>query len=113
MATWYNYFLQDLDDLILPKIAGDSNHVFHLYVIRSKKRDALQHYLLFHGIGTAIHYPVPPHLQTAFLNLQFEKVDFSLIEEIDDTCLSLPLWPGMMEEEVSRVCKSINGFFQN
>lgn len=49
------------------------------------------------GIGTLIHYPIPPHLQKAYQHLGFKKDDFPIAEEIADTCLSLPIWPGMQQ----------------
>jgi dTDP-4-amino-4,6-dideoxygalactose transaminase len=82
-----------------------------LYVIRTTKRDALQQYLHQAGIGSLIHYPVPPHLQEAYQFLNFKKGDFPIAEEIADTCLSLPMWPGMSEEDVKEVAVAIRGFY--
>lgn len=96
--------------VILPKIAEGATSVYHLYVIRTKKRDELQAYLAEKGIGTVIHYPVPPHLQLAFKELGFRKGDFPIAEEIAETCLSLPLYPGLTEEEINFICTSINHF---
>jgi len=111
IASWYNEELKDVKDLILPQVAEKATHVYHLYVVRTKKRDALQHYLNNIGIGTLIHYPIPPHLQKAYVNLGHKKNDFPIAEEIADTCLSLPIWPGIQKEEVLVVCESIKFFF--
>jgi len=111
IATWYNQQLSNIKNIILPQLAGTSTHVYHLYVIRSNQRDALQQYLNTQGIGTLIHYPVPPHLQEAYQDLGFKKGDFPIAEEIANTCLSLPLWPGMTEAQVNYICKAIELFY--
>lgn len=107
IADWYNKGLQENKNIILPQIADGSTHVYHLYVIRTQKRDALQQHLTDNGIGTLIHYPIPPHLQKAYKDLGLKKGDFPIAEEIADTCLSLPLWPGMTEEMVGQVVSKI------
>ena len=95
----------------LPKIAENATHVYHLYVIRIKERDALQSHLSNAGIGTLIHYPTPLHLQKAYESLQFKKGYFPIAEEIADTCLSLPVWPGMTRAQVMEVSNQIKSFF--
>ncbi len=110
IAQWYDEKLQGIGDLILPVTPPDATHVYHLYVIRSSKRDALQKYLAENGIGTLIHYPIPPHLQPAYQSLGFRKGDFPIAEELAATCLSLPIWPGMREAEVEKVVGCINEF---
>jgi len=112
IANWYNLHLSNVNGLILPIVADHATHTYHLYVVRTNKRDALMDYLSDHEIGTLIHYPIPPHLQKAYSNLGFSKGDFPIAEEIADTCLSLPIWPGMNETEVEFVAKSIKQFFQ-
>lgn len=111
IAEWYNEGLKGQSLVTLPKVADGATHVYHLYVIRSFKRNELQQYLLEHGIGTLIHYPVPPHLQKAYDFMKYTVGDFPIAEEIADTCLSLPLWPGMDKEMVNHVCNKINAFF--
>ena len=111
IASWYNEYLHHLPLLILPRTAPGATHVFHLYVVRTPKRDALQHYLTQHGIGSLIHYPIPVHLQKAYENLGFKKGAFPIAEQIADSCLSLPLWPGMLRQDVKAVVKEIDDFF--
>ena len=111
IAKWYNHYLSNIEGLILPVVAENATHTYHLYVVRTGKRDALMNYLSEHEIGTLIHYPIPPHLQKAYANLGFSKGDFPIAEEIADTCLSLPIWPGMNETEVAFVATSIKQFF--
>jgi dTDP-4-amino-4,6-dideoxygalactose transaminase len=111
IASWYMEGLKNVGDLILPVTAENATHVFHLFVVRTKQRDALQEHLIKSGIGTLIHYPVPPHLQEAYQSLNYKKGDFPIAEKIADTCLSLPLYIGLKEEEVKTVCKVIKDFF--
>lgn len=111
IAAEYNKQLKDVGDVIVPETAEGATHVYHLYVIRTNKRDALQQYLNEKGIGTLIHYPLPPHLQEAYKDLNFKKGDFPLAEQIAETCLSLPMYPGLSSEEISTICNSIKAFF--
>lgn len=113
IADWYNDALEDINDLILPSVAELATHVYHLYVVRTKHRDNLQKHLTDNGIGTLIHYPIPPHLQQAYLQLGLKKGDFPIAEEIADTCLSLPIWPGITEKEVLYIAKKIKSFLKN
>lgn len=111
IAASYSEALKGVGDLVLPIIADNATHVFHLYVIRTSKRDRLQKHLTENGIGTLIHYPIPPHLQKAYEHLGFKKGDFPIAEEMADTCLSLPLWPGMTETDVEMVAETIKIFY--
>ena len=111
IAAWYDESLKDVKEIILPKIAEGATHVFHLYVIRTNKRDELQKYLHDNGVGTLIHYPVPPHLQEAYRDLGYKKGDFPIAEEIAETALSLPLWPGMNESQILKVSSIIRDYF--
>jgi dTDP-4-amino-4,6-dideoxygalactose transaminase len=112
LARLYFKSLKGVGDLILPRLAENAISVFHIYLIRTEKRDELQVYLGENGIGTMIHYPVPPHLQEAYKDLGFESGDFPIAEEIAQTALSLPLWPGMSKEEVTVVSQNIKSFFK-
>lgn len=111
VARLYSKSLEGVGDLKLPQLAENATSVFHIYLIRTKKRDELQTYLTENGIGTMIHYPVPPHLQEAYRDQGFESGDFPIAEEIAQTALSLPLWPGMTKEEVTVVTMNIKRFF--
>ena len=72
-ANHYLLGLRGVDDLALPFTHPLATHVYHLFVIRTEKRDELQSFLSSKGIGTLIHYPIPPHLQKAYHNLGFRK----------------------------------------
>jgi dTDP-4-amino-4,6-dideoxygalactose transaminase len=112
IAGWYDQRLQGVGDLVLPGTAPGATHVYHVYMVRTEQRDALQEYLGDQGIGSLIHYPVPPHLQQAYAGLGYKAGDFPLAETIARTCLSLPLWPGMAEAQVDVVADAIAGFFK-
>lgn len=112
IAATYDELLKGIEDLILPVTAKDATHVYHLYVIRTSKRNELQNYLEQQGIGTLIHYPVPPHLQKAYKHLGYTVGSFPLAEKFADTCLSLPIWPGMSHTHVERASDIIRSFFK-
>jgi dTDP-4-amino-4,6-dideoxygalactose transaminase len=111
IAAWYDVYLAGIEEITLPKIAIGATHVYHLYVIRTEKRAALQAFLQEKNIGTMIHYPIPPHLQKAYKELGFEKGDFPIAETIAETALSLPLFIGMTKKQVEEVCDTIRLFF--
>ncbi|MCS6807295.1 MAG: DegT/DnrJ/EryC1/StrS family aminotransferase [Bacteroidota bacterium] len=111
LATLYTQNLQGVGDIITPVLADNASSVFHLYVIRTAKRDALQEYLAQQGIGTMIHYPIPPHLQEAYKHQGWKKGQFPIAEEIAETCLSLPLYPGLSDTNVEYVVEHIKRFF--
>ena len=96
------------ESTILPKTRKGAKHVWHQFVIRSKNRDELRDYLEGQGIGTIIHYPIPPHLSEAYQYLGISKGALPITEEYADTVLSLPLYNGMTEEEQNFVIQSIN-----
>lgn len=112
IAAWYNEALAGIPDLVLPYVSEGATHVYHLYVVRTKQRDGLQQQLTDAGIGTLIHYPIPPHLQEAYKSLGFTKGAYPIAEEIANTCLSLPMWPGMEQRQVEIVASSIGRFLK-
>lgn len=92
----------------LPFWDGSDNHVFHLFVIRTKERAKLQDYLKQHNIGTAVHYPVPPHKQKALA--LYGHLSFPNTEEIHNEVVSIPLNPTLTEQEIDRVMAVLNLF---
>ncbi len=106
--TYFNE-MKGVGDIILPPQTEGS--VFHLFVIRTKQREALRSFLFQKGIGTMVHYPVPPHLQGAYTALNFKKGDFPISENLAETVLSLPMWPGLTEEQVAWVVEQVKSFF--
>ncbi len=93
-----------------PVDRAGSVHVYHLYVIRTPRRDGLQKFLADRGIGTAIHYPVPVHLQPAYLRPGFGAGSLPVTEEVAGEILSLPLYPQMTVEQVERVACAIKEY---
>jgi dTDP-4-amino-4,6-dideoxygalactose transaminase len=96
------------DKITLPFWDLSDNHVFHLFVIRTEKRDNLQRYLLENGIQSLIHYPVPPHKQNAFFN--WNNLSFPITEKIHNEVLSLPINPVLTVEEVSFIIEILNKY---
>ena len=113
IASKYNSFLSTCQYIKLPKKLNKCDHVYHLYVIQTQKRDELQRYLSKNGIGTSIHYPIPPHLQKAYSGLKFKKGDFPIAEILAKTSLSLPIYPGLSDSEIQYICDTITKFFKN
>jgi dTDP-4-amino-4,6-dideoxygalactose transaminase len=108
IAKWYDELLCESKDLILPFTHKKADHVYHLYVVRTNKRDKLQKQLAYKGIQTMIHYPVPPHLQLAYKHLGYKEKDFPIAEEIAKTCLSLPIWPGMDKNSIQNCLNDLS-----
>ncbi|KAA9327378.1 DegT/DnrJ/EryC1/StrS family aminotransferase [Adhaeribacter soli] len=111
ISELYRYFLKDIEEIILPKTAEGASHVYHQFVIRTSYRNDLKTHLAKNGVDTLIHYPVPPHLQEAYKYLGFKKGDFPVAEELANTSLSLPIYPGLREEQVAFIGKLISGYF--
>ncbi len=105
------YYLSHIKNksIALPHVASEEgSHVWHLFVIRCKKRDVLKKYLDENGIETVIHYPVPPHKQRAYAELN--DLYFPVTEQIHREVLSLPISPVITEEEMRRVVDVINAY---
>ena len=102
-ADRYSELLAGLPGVTLPATMPGNTHVWHLYVIRLPRRDAVLSALQAAGIGAGIHYPVPIHLQGAFAHLGHRPGDFPVAEEAAHTMLSLPLFPHISEEQIQRV----------
>lgn len=94
-------------DLILPAVSEGKFPVWHLFVIRTKERDALQRSLQAAGINTVVHYPIPPHLSQAYSSLGFSAGDFPIAESMADQVLSLPMGPHLSDEMFEYVCAKL------
>ncbi|WP_267405595.1 MULTISPECIES: DegT/DnrJ/EryC1/StrS family aminotransferase [unclassified Chryseobacterium] len=95
--------------IILPENPEDENeHVWHVFVIRSEKRDELQTYLTGNGVQTLIHYPIPPHQQEAYK--EWNTMSFPISEKIHREVLSLPISPVMTEDEIEKIISIVNDF---
>ena len=94
--------------IVLPEIVDRKGHIWHLFVIRAKKRDELQQYLTNYGVQTLIHYPIPPHKQQAYQ--EWNSLTFPITEQIHNEVLSLPISPVMKKEDVEKIIKVLNKF---
>ncbi len=111
-AQIYDSLLAGKEQIQTPKIREDSFHIFHLYVIRTKKRDALAAFLKSKGIGTGIHYPTALPFMPAYSYLRHKPSDFPIAYQIQNEILSLPMFPELNEEQINYVTSSIEEFFQ-
>lgn len=112
-AHAYDAGLKGIPNVIAPKIpADDPSHIYHLYVIRTTRRDQLQHFLHDKGIQTGIHYPIPIHRQPAYAELASSESRLPVTTKSADEILSLPMFPELTEAQVSRVCAAIAEFHQ-
>ncbi len=109
VASLYRELLKG-SDVRLPAEPPGYQHVYHLFVIRSQNRDALQAYLKERGIGTALHYPAPVHLQPFDSNGQDRRGEFPIAEQLCKEILSLPMYPEMTDEQVNYVAEGIRNF---
>ena len=97
--------------IVLPLMPdADFGHIYNVFAIRCRERDALEKYLGDHGVGTVKHYPVPVHLQECYADLGHKRGDFPIAEEIADTVISLPMFCGMTDQQVQYVTDVINRF---
>jgi len=98
------------DGLVLPATLPGATHVFHLYVLRTRAREALRTHLRQAGIQTGIHYPVPIHLQPAYADLGYGPGSFPVAERLAGEVLSLPMFPELTEDQLQRVSTAIRAF---
>jgi len=110
-AGYYNMHLRDLP-LVLPAIDDETSHIFHHYVVRTVRRDALQLHLKEKGIMTGIYYPLPLHLQPCFSYLGYKEGDLPIAEEAARTSLAIPVFPELKKKEKDYIIKSIRSFFE-
>lgn len=108
LAALYNTLLAG-SDVLRPIEPSGLKHVYHLYVIRSQQRDALQAHLKERGIGTAVHYPNPVHFQPFYSNGTDRHGQFPVAERVCNEILSLPMYPELTEEQVRVVVSEIAG----
>ena len=111
LAERYLKQLEGVGDLVLPWVPAWASPVWHLFVVRTARREALQRHLAAQEIGTQIHYPTPPHLSKAYAAAGWKRGDFPLAERLADEVFSLPIGPHVSAEQVDFVCEKIRGFF--
>jgi len=110
IAAQYSCELREVKGLVLPHVPEWAQPVWHLYVVRHHGRDALQQHLQAAGVGTLIHYPVPPHLSPAYSELACGPGAFPTTERLANEALSLPMFPTMSEEQLAYVSECMNSF---
>lgn len=110
IAGYYLENLKDFPGLFLLQIARDADHVWHVFAIAYPDRDGLQAHLEQSGIGTLIHYPVPPHLSQAYADLHYQAGDFPITEQLARSVMSIPMGPHLKLEEAGFVVEKIKEF---
>ena len=111
-AAFYASALEDIGGLVLPPVPQGSDPVWHLYVVRSDRRDTLAAFLRDRGIGIGYHYPEPPHLSGAYASLGYRRGAFPVAEALADECVSLPMFPGISESQLEAVVAGVEAFFR-
>ena len=107
-----NRYLNEIknEKLMKPEVNKNSTTVWHQFVVRCKSRDDFKQYLEKQEIGSIIHYPIPPHLSEAYQYLGYKRGDYPITERYADEVLSLPLYNGMSDEEITYVIDKINQY---
>lgn len=109
-AYQYNQSLKGMDHIMTPYEPKWSKAIYHLYIIRTGRRDDLQKFLSENGISTGLHYPIPLHLQKAYASNGFKRGDFPHAEKVASEILSLPMFPNLTVEQIEYVAEKINNF---
>ena len=110
VAHRYHQLLKDTP-LQLPLEASFAESAYHLYVVRHLRRDELKAYLDANGVGCALHYPLPLHLQKCYASLGYKPGDFPFSETAGSQCLSLPIYPELADAQIERVATVVKDFF--
>ena len=113
IAELYFDALKDVVGLVLPQVPDWADPAWHLFVVRHVERGRLQQHLAAAGVGTLIHYPIPPHLQAAYSELGYSSNAFPLAEQLADEVLSLPIGPHLTETQGQHVAASLVSFAAN
>lgn len=106
-AGLYNKLLKNLDGVVTPKESDYAKSSWHLYVIRTDKRDTVKKFLEENKIQNGVHYPLPLHLQPAYKHLGYKEGDFPVTEDYSRKILSLPMFPELTQEEIAQVVETV------
>lgn len=109
LAAFYNNNI-DSSKFTLPNVPEDCQSVWHLYTLLTPQRDELVEYLNTAEIGTIIHYPIPPHLQDAYVSLGFKQGSFPITESIHNEIISIPISPVMPQKDCEYIVQKLNSF---
>ena len=96
--------------MVLPEIKQWCESNWYLFVIQHPRRDDLQKHLASRGVETALHYPLPVHLQKAYAHLGYKLGDFPVSETVAKRCLTLPMFPEMTDEQIDQVTEAVREF---
>jgi dTDP-4-amino-4,6-dideoxygalactose transaminase len=106
-AVQYNEAFAGADEICAPVEANYARHVYHVYAIRVRERDEMRRRLEEQGVGTAVHYPVPVHLQEAYSSLGYPVGSFPVAETLANEFLSLPMFPELTKEQIAYVARAV------
>jgi dTDP-4-amino-4,6-dideoxygalactose transaminase len=112
VARYYGHTLKDVGDLVLAPVPHGSKPAWHLYVVRTERRDRLAEFLRTRGVETGFHYPEPPYVAPAYADLGYERGDFPVADALADEAISLPIYPGMSESRLEAVVSGVKEFFR-
>ena len=108
------YYQQQLGNVVqIPRDKANEFAVYHTFIVQADRRDDLQRYLKDHRIGTAIHYPIPIHLQEAARGLGYKPGDFPVTERQSQRILSLPIYPELTDVQKQAVVEAIRAFYNH
>ena len=111
IAQWYKKELEGVEEIQMPSADLNSHSAHHIFPILSNSRNELKKHLKSMGIDTLIHYEKPIHFHESFSSLNHKKGDFPIAEEVCHKELSLPIYPGLTQEDVHYICEEIKKFF--
>ena len=111
-AAWYEEGLSGVPVVLPPTPPAGSSQSYYVFTIRAEKRDELQAYLKEHNIGSAVYYPVPLYKQPAYAHLKLKAADYPNAEKAAQEVLSIPMFPEITQEQVTRVCDTIRAFYE-
>ena len=112
-AAIYDNVLNSITQIEIPKVRKMVKHSYHLYVIKTEKRDELANYLKENGIDTAVHYPIALHNMNAYKYLNYSREDFPVASFNENKILSLPMFPELKRDQIEYIADKINDFFKN
>lgn len=111
LAKRYLERLLNVPEIELPVLGDDEDHTWHLFVVKTERRQELMTYLKENEVQTLIHYPIPPHLSEAYRSLGYKRRSFPIAEKLADTVMSLPIGPHLQLYHIDKVCDLIGSFF--
>jgi dTDP-4-amino-4,6-dideoxygalactose transaminase len=106
-ADAYNRLLKNCDGIITPFAGSSVKHVYHVYAIRTQRREEMLNHLKSNAVSVVVHYPIPLHLQKAYADLNYKLGDFPVAERVSREIISLPMYPYMKTKDIKFVAKLI------